>query len=70
MKGVPQGVPDTPPSIEQSPRGIKRMKQGPTTQRRKKQTTKPVTTAGGGPMTPGMLPVQQVPMALCYFCSF
>lgn len=59
MKGGPPIAPDTPTSVEQSSRGVKRpLKQPPAAQRRKKQPAKPITPTG--PMPPGMHPQVQV----------
>lgn len=67
MKGGPPGAPDTPSSVEQSPRGMKRgMKQGPAAQRRKKQPPKPITPTG--PMPPGMIPQVQVLKDCILYC--
>ncbi len=59
MKGGPPGAPDTPTSVEASPRSLKRnMKQNPAKPRRNKQPAKPITPTG--PMPTGMHPQVQV----------
>lgn len=66
MKVGASGAPDTPSSVEQSPRGMKRaMKQGPAAQRRKKQPAKPITPTGA--MPPGLHPQVQV-LKNIYIC--